>query len=106
MTLASDTYDTDAIYSGFVDFQGGIDVLPTGWTITRPIVGRYVISPNFVQTINKDLRVIVSVVNKIPSSIGLVYMSGDNATSFTIHTEKNNKGFKVDQAFFFVAIRV
>jgi len=108
VVIASDTYDTDAIYSGFITQSGtgGNSQLPLGWTVTKLATGKYKITHNLNLADEKDLHVVANLHGQDNEPVGWrIHTQGVTVDKFVIHIDDLTLT-PVDDAFYFVAIRI
>jgi hypothetical protein len=59
-TLGDFIQDQTGLFHGYVDASVAAEVLPTGWTVTNPATGNYVITHNLNLAAATDLHVVVT----------------------------------------------
>jgi len=98
-------YYPEKIYSGFITATGtgGNNKLPLGWSVIKPMEGRYKIVHNLDLGSNKDLRVTATLFGNPPDA-DKIYVKNVTPNLFIIETASKNK--LTSSAFFFTAILI
>jgi hypothetical protein len=94
--------DQTGLFHGYVDASVAAEVLPTGWTVTNPATGNYVITHNLNLSAATDLHVVVTPIEAENTSVrpNIIDLTVD---SFEVMMD-NDVG-DANYGFFFIAVR-
>ena len=100
-TVATVTAQT--VYAGYVDASVAAEVLPSGWTVSSPGTGRYLITHSLALAAITDLSIIVTpIVASSDDRFAIVDSSALGVNSFEVRIIDVGSGI-VNNAFFFLA---
>lgn len=89
------------VFHGYVDSSASAEDVPSGWSVTNPSTGNYVVTHNLDLSTTTDLRVVVTIIEGENTSVRPT-ITDIGADSFDVHID-NDVG-DADRAFFFIAI--
>ena len=107
MVVASFQADPDTVFSGYITPSGlgGNNKLPPGWTVEKPVPGRYNLDHGLNLSEPRDIHIVLTLHGSDGGGLDAwrIHVNTRDADGWVIHTE-DASGTKVEAAFYFVAI--